>query len=202
MRIIAGELKGRSVELPRGSRSRPATGFVRELVMNLLDTRGPGGTSLVPLGGFLDLFAASGVSGFEALSRGAPEAVFVEVDGRHSAQITRNSYAFGIQERCKVLTCDARRVHNPLERHLAGRRLAAAFADPPYIAGFAPHYVPYLGRLAGLFLPEALLMVRSMERLPEAVPGLRLIESRSAGKGKLYLYSPLSSAAGEQTDGA
>lgn len=202
MRIIAGELKGRNVELPRGSRARPATGFVRELVMNLLETRGPDGGSLLPSGGFLDLFAASGVSGFEALSRGAPEAVFVEVDRRNAAQITRNCHAFGVAQRCKVLTVDARRCGRPLERHLDGRRLAAVFADPPYIPGFAPGFLPHLGKLTGLFLPEALVIVRSVERLPDAVPGLRLIESRSAGKGKLYIYSPQLPASGELTDGA
>jgi 16S rRNA (guanine966-N2)-methyltransferase len=201
MRIIAGELKGRNVELPRGSKSRPATGFVRELVMNLLETRGPDAGSLLSVGPFLDLFAASGVSGFEALSRGAPESIFVEIDGRHSAQINRNAYSFGIQARVKVLTCDARRIAKPLARHLGERRLAAAFADPPYIPGFAPGVLPHFGKLADLFHPAGLLIVRAVEKLPETVPGLSLIESRSAGKGRLYIYVPQAGAGSGTSDG-
>ena len=55
VRIIAGELKGREVQIPRQSRIRPATGFIRELAMNLFTPRRIEG------GVFLDLCAGSGL---------------------------------------------------------------------------------------------------------------------------------------------
>jgi 16S rRNA (guanine966-N2)-methyltransferase len=190
MQIIAGELKGRKIELPRGSRARPATSFVRELAMNLFSTAAPDGGSLLAQGAFLDLFAASGANGFEALSRGAPFAVFVEADPRHAAAIGRTAGALGVAGRCKVLQTDARRCFKAVERFLLGRRCSAAFVDPPFIPGFAPQFLPYLGQAARLFLPEALVIVRSKEALPLAVDGLRLVESRQGGGGTLFLYRP------------
>jgi len=74
-----------------------------------------------------DLFAGSGALGFEALSRGAGFACFVENDARASAAIKANGAALG--------TSDI--------RVLGGSALALArsepfdliFADPPYAQG-------------------------------------------------------------------
>jgi 16S rRNA (guanine966-N2)-methyltransferase len=54
----------------------------------------------------LDLFAGSGAAGIEALSRGAPLAVFVERDGRAIAVIGRNLERTGLAGRGRVLRRD------------------------------------------------------------------------------------------------
>jgi 16S rRNA (guanine966-N2)-methyltransferase len=187
MRITAGDLKGRSVELPKGSKARPTTGLIREQVMNLLVADDQGRLASGP---FLDIFAASGITGFEALSRGAPFAYFVESDPRHVAQIRRTAFQFGVQDRCRVLQCDARRCFNPLGRILGDARLSAAFIDPPYIPGFAAGYLPALERGMQYFDLDARLVFRSSERLPEAGGGLRLLESRGGGRARLYVFAP------------
>src|SRR3954463_2327698 len=72
MRIIAGELRGRRIDAPKGETTRPTSDFVRETAFNLI---GPVDDATV-----LDVFAGSGAMGLEALSRGAARAVFVESD--------------------------------------------------------------------------------------------------------------------------
>ena len=73
IRIIAGEWRGRRIEIPEGTAVRPTPDRVRETVFNWLRDAIDGARCL-------DLFAGTGVLGFEALSRGAAEACFVEQD--------------------------------------------------------------------------------------------------------------------------
>ena len=73
VRIIGGEWRGRKLHFPNVPGLRPTPDRVRETVFNWLQFRVPGTRCL-------DLFAGSGALGFEALSRGAAEVVFVEQD--------------------------------------------------------------------------------------------------------------------------
>ena len=73
MRVIAGALKGQRLTTPKGRTTRPTADQVR---IACLDTLMP----YLGAGPFLDLFAGAGGVGIEALSRGAPSAVFVEQD--------------------------------------------------------------------------------------------------------------------------
>jgi 16S rRNA (guanine966-N2)-methyltransferase len=73
IRIIAGEYRGRRIEVPDRPGLRPTPDRVRETLFNWL------GQSLHGLA-CLDLFAGSGALGFEAASRGAARVVMVEHD--------------------------------------------------------------------------------------------------------------------------
>ena len=90
MRIIAGRFKGMRLPGLRGKAVRPTTGRVREAVFNIL---GPlvGGASI------LELFAGTGAFGFEALSRGAASAVFVDKDKKVAAIDNSNREDVGIR---------------------------------------------------------------------------------------------------------
>jgi 16S rRNA (guanine966-N2)-methyltransferase len=73
VRIVAGEWRGRRIAVPDGTSVRPTPDRVRETVFNWLRDSLPGARCL-------DLYAGTGVLGFEALSRGAAAAWFVERD--------------------------------------------------------------------------------------------------------------------------
>jgi 16S rRNA (guanine966-N2)-methyltransferase len=75
-----------------------------------------------------DLFAGSGALGFEALSRGAAHATFVERDAQAASTIRRNADRLLALPRCKVIG----------ESALALPRadpFDLVFADPPYQPG-------------------------------------------------------------------
>jgi 16S rRNA (guanine966-N2)-methyltransferase len=91
LRVVAGEFKGRRLQAPRGSRTRPTADRVREALFSML---GDVGDARV-----LDLYAGSGALGIEALSRGAGSAVFVERDARAAAAIERNLDSLGLEAR-------------------------------------------------------------------------------------------------------
>ena len=124
MRIIAGKWRGRPIEAPPGSSTRPTADRVRETLFSMLTSR---------LGSFeelrvADLFAGSGALGFEALSRGAAWVTFVESDTRAAAIIRRNAERLGATDQLQLLSGSA----------LALPRSAAfdlILADPPYAKG-------------------------------------------------------------------
>ncbi len=124
MRIIAGEWRGRTIDAPPGQATRPTADRVRETLFSMLASR---------LGSFedlrvADLFAGSGALGFEALSRGAAHATFVENDAKASAAIRRNAEKLGATERIQVLGGSALALPRSEPFDLI-------FADPPYAAG-------------------------------------------------------------------
>ena len=124
MRIIAGEWRGRTIEAPSGHATRPTADRVRETLFSMLASR---------LGSFedlavADLFAGSGALGFEALSRGAASATFVEQDPAAAAAIKRNAEKLGASERVRILGGSA------LALPKAGP-FDLLFADPPYAEG-------------------------------------------------------------------
>ena len=71
IRINAGEWRSRLLKFPDAVGLRPTPDRVRQTVFNWLGQELYGLTCL-------DLFAGTGVMGFEALSRGAKQAVMVE----------------------------------------------------------------------------------------------------------------------------
>ena len=74
MRVVAGTLRGRPLQAPRGPHTRPTSDRVREALFSMLESAGAVAGARV-----LDLFAGSGALGIEALSRGArrPAAAFL-----------------------------------------------------------------------------------------------------------------------------
>lgn len=75
IRIIGGEWRGRRIDVPEATAVRPTPDRVRETVFNWLRDSLVGARCL-------DLFAGTGVLGFEALSLGAAEAWLVEQDAK------------------------------------------------------------------------------------------------------------------------
>ncbi|HLU40026.1 MAG TPA: RsmD family RNA methyltransferase, partial [Planctomycetota bacterium] len=71
LRVIGGEYRGRVLTTVRGFGTRPLLAQVREAVFNILGQDLTGQE-------VWDLFAGTGASGIEALSRGARRVAFVE----------------------------------------------------------------------------------------------------------------------------
>jgi 16S rRNA (guanine966-N2)-methyltransferase len=124
VRIIAGRFRGRALDAPGGLSTRPTGDRVREALFSMLASR---------IGSFeglrvADLYAGSGALGFEALSRGAAHATFVETDGSAQAAIKANAARLGVAERIRVLGGSALALprSEPVE---------LVFADPPYTPG-------------------------------------------------------------------
>ncbi|NCA12224.1 SAM-dependent methyltransferase, partial [bacterium] len=125
-RIIGGDLRGRRLDYSPDPRTRPMKDRVRETLFDLLGTRVKGAIAL-------DLFAGSGALGFEALSRGASRAEFVERHFPTADALRRSARSLGVEGRASVRAGDVL---------LWAKRLPTAPAplptDAPWIVFISP----------------------------------------------------------------
>jgi 16S rRNA (guanine966-N2)-methyltransferase len=172
VRIIGGEWRGRKLHFPPSAGLRPTPDRVRETVFNWLQFELAGKRCL-------DLFAGSGALGFEALSRGAGEVVFVERDAV-AARTIRDTLAQFHCDRGRVEQVDALAW---LERGPPGSRpFDIVFLDPPYGEAWLPALAEKL-ELGGWLSPGAWIYLedaatRGGPRLPA---GWTLLRSKRAG---------------------
>jgi 16S rRNA (guanine966-N2)-methyltransferase len=165
MRVIAGELGGRTLRTATGKQTRPTAARVREALFSML---GP-----IEGAAVLDLFAGSGALGIEALSRGAASATFVERDPRALQALRANVTQLGLADRAEIRTGDA----------LAALRHAAkydlVFIDPPYAA--AEQLGGELSRELPAALASGALVVSESDRRSPLELELPLLRERRYG---------------------
>jgi 16S rRNA (guanine966-N2)-methyltransferase len=125
VRVISGAARGRRLVTPAGSATRPTTDRVREATFNALVSLGAVEDATV-----LDLFAGSGALGIEALSRGAAQATFVDVDRAARTAVETNLATCGFADRAEVVASPGERFAADAAR--SGRRWDLALLDPPY----------------------------------------------------------------------
>lgn len=168
MRVVAGRFKGRTLHAPRGAAVRPTSDKVRGAIFNVLqDVEGAH---------VLDLFAGTGALGIEALSRGAADAAFVDID---TTALERNLATVGVGagvHRRDVL----------LWLRDAGGPYDLVFADPPYSSA------PRLGERLTQLLPAVLsqnarIVTESDKRAPLEL-GLPLEFERDYGDTRIRIH--------------
>ncbi len=108
-----------------GAHLRPTPDRVRESLFSMLTHRG-----VIEGAHVLDLFAGTGSLGFEALSRGAKAAVFVENGRVGQKLIAENTQKLDARDQVQVMRGDATR---PMA--WAGAPFDLVFLDPPYGKG-------------------------------------------------------------------
>jgi 16S rRNA (guanine966-N2)-methyltransferase len=126
-RIIAGTAGGIPIAAPPGNRTRPTADRVKESVFSIIQAEIPGRH-------VLDLFAGSGSLGMEALSRGAADAVFVDMDRKSCDVIRMNLEKTSLMPRSEILGMDTEKAIRILAAN--HRRFGLVFADAPYLRDF------------------------------------------------------------------
>jgi len=139
MRIVAGTRRGALIQTGKARSFRPTSDRVREAIFSILGDRVEGAR-------VADLFAGSGALGFEALSRGADEVLFVEKQRVIAGWIGQSAESLRFTQQCRILMGDVTRL---VTRGDQFERYDLVFADPPYGAGFVKPLVEALHRLPG-----------------------------------------------------
>ena len=123
MRIIAGSARGRAIVAPPGEKTRPTQDHVRESLFNIIRWD-------VQEARVLDLFAGTGALSLEALSRGAKEAVLIDMDRDACNAIRKNMETSRLGDQCRLIARDYRQAMDALARE--GQKFDLVFIDPPY----------------------------------------------------------------------
>ncbi len=141
MRVIAGNWKGRRLKSPSGDEVRPTTDRVKEAMFNIL---GPEVRDCL----FLDLCCGAGGLGIEALSRGATEALVIDLSRTSLALARENLDSCGAEPGAARLVCDDAVAWLARWKPAADSKRWVLVADPPYRSGAAGAIMKELERLA------------------------------------------------------
>ena len=183
LRIIAGALGGRLIEVPEEG-TRPFADRVRQALFAVLEPR-------LPDARVLDLCAGSGAAGIEALSRGAESVLFVDLSRRAAEVIRRNLTGLDLVARAEVRVADAGSSAASLAA--SGREFDLVIADPPYDdLALRRDILRVLGATPSPLAAQGLLVLSGRKQkegtAEEGVSGLRLVRSLTFGETVAELY--------------
>jgi 16S rRNA (guanine966-N2)-methyltransferase len=172
VRVVAGELKGRTLTAPRGRDVRPTSDRAREALFSMVgDVAGLD---------VLDLYAGTGALAIEALSRGAASATLVDLE---AGAARANVAALELEDRAQVRAMDALEFLRG-----AGPDYDLILCDPPYrlAARLGPDLDPLMrSRLR----PGGSIVVESSARDPLDLD-LEPRRERRYGEALLRIYRP------------
>ena len=176
MRVIAGELGGRTLVAPRGWKVRPTSDRVREAIFSAL---GDVGGARV-----LDLYCGTGALAIEALSRAAAGAVLVDRDTRPALG---NVERLGLRERVELVRSDVARWLGARDGAPGAPRFDLVFVDAPY--RLADRVGQELDtQLPSLLAEDGRAIVESGARSPLRIDSLNRVRQRRYGSTDVSIY--------------
>jgi 16S rRNA (guanine966-N2)-methyltransferase len=180
MRIVAGQVRGHKLAVPKGREVRPTTDRVREALFSILGHRVQGAR-------VLDLFAGSGALGLEALSRGAESAIFVECAKRIREVLGANIAATGFNDgRSRIVTGDALAALRGFEKERLTFDLI--FLDPPYASPLLDRSLNILATTSLIESTSVIVSEHPKDNQPKSVESLRILNTRGYGDTVLSLF--------------
>ena len=172
MRVITGTARGHPLKVPKSAATRPTPARAKEAMFSSL-------AGCVTGARVLDLFAGSGAFGIEALSRGAEEAVFVELDGMACATLRENLRSTKLEDGAVLMDMDVPGALAALAAQ--GGTFDIIFADPPYLKtgdrrskiedraekhGNWKHFLLHSDQLKLVLSPEGVLLLEHYKQDP------------------------------------
>lgn len=185
-RIVGGDLRGRRLAHRPGGPTRPMKDRVRETLFDLLGPRVKDAVAI-------DLFAGTGALGFEAISRGAARAVFVERHFPTADVLRRSAEGLGVADRCQVSSGDAL---------LWPRRMPDLPSDRRWVVFVSPPWQLFVDRPADLAAlvaamieaapPTSVVVVEADDRFdPSLLPDPLAWETRAVPPAVLHFHGRL-----------
>ncbi|GAB4133700.1 MAG: 16S rRNA (guanine(966)-N(2))-methyltransferase RsmD [Ignavibacteriales bacterium] len=179
MRIIAGKYKSQLIDFPKSKLVRPTTDRNKEAIFNSLN-------NIIDFDGVnvCDLYAGSGSLGLEALSRGAANVDFVEMDFKVSQTLKKNIEKLKAEKYCRIFNRDCLSFSNttPIEKY------DLILADPPFFKDDIHNVFKNL--IANNFLSEigTVIIERSIQtrQKDEAEFGIKAF--KRLGDSLIYLF--------------
>ncbi len=172
VRIGAGKLRGRLLNVIDANGLRPTPDRVRESVFNWIGDKCKGARAL-------DLFAGSGAMGFEAWSRGASRVTLVEKNPECAMQLAKEADGLNGVE---IVNDDA---ISYLEK--ADGVFSLVFLDPPYSSDLLGKSLKVLIS-KNLLDNDSLIYVEMSSSSSVSVPGYACLKEQVAGKVKYAIW--------------
>jgi 16S rRNA (guanine(966)-N(2))-methyltransferase RsmD len=179
LRIVAGSLRARKIATVVHEGLRPTPQRVRESLFSILGNAVPGRC-------FYDLFAGTGVNGFEAVSRGARSAVLIESDAKACAAITKLAERWEVARQVQTLKAD---VYRWAERWLGAKEPVTVFVSPPFpdlSESRIEAFLKFVDLVWAKLAPDSVLALQLEEGFPvESLPAVEEWDVRKYGRNLL-----------------
>ena len=182
LRIIAGNWRSRKIDLIDAPGLRPTPDRVRETLFNWLQMKVHGRTCL-------DLFAGSGILGFEALSRGAQHVTFVENNVRVAQQLQQNATHLHANADIELIQKDALSfLETDTEILNEKKPYDLIFIDPPYRKGLLMMSIKAI-QAVDCLAPDGLIYAEheSEETIDWESLGFEVVKDTKAGQVRCFL---------------
>jgi 16S rRNA (guanine966-N2)-methyltransferase len=183
MRIAGGRLGGRRLKPPTGNVTRPTSERVREALASALEAR-----DFIAGRRVLELYAGTGALGFEMLSRGATDVLFVEKDARMAKALSLSARELAVEAEVQVLQLDVSR--EAAQAQIVSRGpFSLVLLDPPYKD--VPQALASLETMcrAGLLADDAVLLLEHPAKGSLALPpAFRVLNSYRYGDTAVALF--------------
>ena len=181
MRVITGKARGHRLKAVPGGETRPITDRAKSALFSII------GDGIIEAR-FLDLFAGTGQVGIEALSRGAREAVFVELSGQALRTIRANLVHTRLADRARVVRAD---VFDFLSRGIPGEAFNYVYIAPPQYKGLWSRTLTLLDARPEWLAAGgwAIAQIHPCEYQALALEHLALFDQRTYGSVMLCFYA-------------
>ena len=180
MKILTGNLRGRTISYKPNPHLRPTSDKTRKAVFDMLQGE-------LENKNVLDLFSGTGALGFEALSQGADSVTFVESERSQADVITNNLTKLGLLEKSEVIIGD---VITTIEKLSHNRReFDFIFLDPPYEKDLGEKTLSAL--VKSVIVKKGTLIIlecRNLETLPGADEKFICLKHKVYGDTRILIY--------------
>ena len=173
MRIIAGKYRGKKLKEFEGTAVRPTSDRAREAVFSSLQFQIEGCR-------FLDGFCGSGAMGIEALSRGAKEVVFTDIN-KNSCELT-NANLKSVGEFVSAKKCD---ILNYLSSET--KPFDIIFLDPPYNTDLGVKALNLIAK-RNLLKPNGVIVYEYGSAFNGVIDGLIAFKSKKYGISEFTFF--------------
>ena len=178
MRVISGNLRGMKLNTIEGDSTRPTREVVKEALFSII-------MNYVEDSVFLDLFAGSGAIGIEAVSRGAKEAILIDINPKCTKVIGENIKKGRIEDCCRIYNTD----YKMALKKLNGQKIDVIFVDPPYNKQMGIDAVERISEY-DLLSDEGIIIIETdtNEDVPEVIGRYEKYNYKRYGRNILSLY--------------
>ena len=186
--IIAGDFKGKSIEIPNITTTRSSKGILKESLFNTLQF------DIVDKN-FVEVFSGSGSIGLEALSRGASQCYFIEYN-KIAYKVLQDNIRRLDPSRCQHMFGDSFEKFDTLLSMVEKRDEKTYFYfDPPFATrdGMDDVYDKTLELIAKIDPSKcAMVIVEHMSQLemPKEIAELEQVKRKKFGRSTMTYYAP------------
>jgi len=186
MRIIAGNLKGSTLFMPKDKKTRPLKDMARESIFNLLIHSKKISFELEQ-SNILDLYSGTGSFGLECLSRQAKSVYFIEKEKSTIKILEKNIEKFDIKKKTKVFFNDVFEIIEKTD--VFKLKFDLIFCDPPFKNTNIERLIELILKKS-LITNNGILILHRNKNTKEKLPSyFKIIDQRIYGISKITFGS-------------